>query len=372
MSSYYKQFAKRKDFLNILKELQIRLAKRERVSNPLETIEFKHFFRANNDRVLFFTQATNTTGAVVTDPNLKYYQMPIEPDGNKLRVWFRFNDFAGGTVKDWSGFNNTGNVFGTLQKQAGHVEHMNAVGSDGVGPNIIRVPHKNPDTSMVLSTGFTIAVWVRPTRIDLHGGKPRVIATKIDDDINTKERGWSLWVEPSGTLFFVVKMPGTTYVRRATNALPVMNDWYFITAVWNAVTQSIQPLHVNAVEYSGEPQTLNDKEPYFPTMAGTGLSIVIAGTDESATSKWAGSIGDFRYFYEKAYTHGENVIQFSNKYTISDIPHVALIGVATTAFEDASQAPPGQGEEPPPPPPPSNVKSFTSTSFRSASFTTTP
>jgi len=375
MSSFFRQQHKKKDFQNLFKEIQRRLARRERVSNPLETIEFKHYLRSNNDRILWFTQATNETQAVVTDPNFKNYQLPFEPDGNKLRVWYRFNDFAGGTVKDWSGKENIGTVIGSPQKQDGHVAHMNAMAFGGINNDFIRIPHKVPDTLIAnLTTGFSMGLWVKPNVIGLHGGKPRVIACKIDDTFAAQERGWSLWVEPpSGTLYFAVKTGGTVFVRKATNALGIMNQWYFITAGFNVASGgSIPALTVNGAAYTTDTQTLNDKTPWFTTSATINLDTVLGGTGEPGASAWSGSIGDFRYFYEKIYTNGEALIQFTNKYTISDINHIALAGIATTAFEVIGENPPQPGEEPPPPPAPTDPNlsaSFSPVSFSSTSFT---
>lgn len=358
--------------MNILKELQREVQKRVRVANPLEDIEFKHFFRHNNDRILWFTQATNETNAVVTNPNLKYYQMPFEPDGDKLRVWLRFNDVAGASAKDWSGFENNAVIVGSPTKQEGHVVNMNSLSFDGTSQSYVRIPHKPDSTSIsVLTEGFSISVWVKPTRIDLHGGKPRVIACHIDDDFTTQGRTWSLWVEPDGTLFFVVETGNTTYVRRAVNAMPVMNEWYHIVATFDvSPSNAIPPLHVNSIEYTSNAATFNDKVPWVPVSSSTNLDTIVGGTDESGASKWAGAIADYRYFKDMVYTHANAVVQYSNKYTISDIVYVALVGVATTAFEDIAggQTPPAPGETPPPPPPPSTVASFSSISFSPISF----
>jgi hypothetical protein len=370
-SGQFRNFAKRSEFVNIIKDFQREIQKRVRIENPIE-LTFKHYFRHNVDRILWFTEATNETNAVVTNPNLKYYQMPEEPNGTTLRIWLRFNDVAGTTAKDWSGFKNDAIIVGNPTRQSGHVVNMDAMSFDGIGNDHIRIPHKFPDTTMdALTEGFGISVWVFPTRIDLHGGLPRVIACKIDDNFTTRGRAWSLWVEPNGTLVFAVKEGSTVYVRRATQALKVMNIWYHITAFFDTTPDRlITPLHVNSIEYTGDVQTFNDAQPYLATISSTNLDTLIGGTDAVDTQKWAGAIGDFRYFRDFVYTHAHALIQYANKYTISDIVNVALIGVATTAFEAEGQAPPGAGETPPPPPAPSTTPSFSSISFSPDSFNT--
>src|SRR5215212_7045872 len=290
MSQHFRNFAKRSELVNILKDWQRLIQKSIRLQNPIE-IEQPHYLRHNVDRLLWFTQATNSTNAVVTDPNLKFYQMPFEPDGQNLRVWLKFNDVAGNTAKDWSGSGNTATIVGNPTKRAGHVVNMDAMSFDGVGNDYLSIPHDANDISIAsLTEGFGISVWVFPTRIDLHGGAPRIIACKIDDDFNTKGRIWSLWVEPTGTIVFAVKEGSTVYVRRATNCMKVMNIWYHITAFFDVnPSRTIPPLHANGVEYTGDTLTFNDVQPYVATNSTIGLSMLIGGRAIQDTSCWAGA-----------------------------------------------------------------------------------
>lgn len=396
MSSYYKQFAKRKDFLNVLRELQRRIAKQEQTTNPLDTLEFQNHLRANSDRLLIFSRVDNEINAAVADPSVKFYQLPLEPDGQHLRVWYRFIDYISGTVRDYSGFGNTGVVVGSPTKQiVGHAPYTGGLAFNGTDTNYIRIAHKHPDMSIDLSTGFGVSVWVKPISLDLHGDKPRVIACKIADSSTTKNRGWSLFVDPDGTVVFVVRLNGVNYVRRATNSIPVLDEWYHITAFfgrdpaggtgigemnYGGFTESgftaegfstipafvltgltIIPLHVNGLEYTHDKQTVNDRQPYFATLPHSGVDILLGGTDEPAASRWAGSISEFRYWYDKIYTHQEALAQYQNKYTISsNVTWVALTGLATTAYEGPK--PIGVGESPPTPPAPVEGRSTTALS----------
>jgi hypothetical protein len=371
-----RSLAKNKDNRTLIKALVRAVTKLQNVTNPRDVIEIKNILRADNDSVLIGTEATNTTDAVVSDPNLKNYQLPYEPDGQLLTLWNRYLSFtvqasnlpAGQTVVDSSGYDNHGAMSETPATMAsGHADNMGALFYDGVDTKYTVGNNPNINATINAAPGFTIGMWIKPNSIGLHGGQTRVIACKVDDDATAPNNGWSIWVEPNGTLVFSVKKDGTVRTTADTAAITVMQTrWYFIVCSYDTSTNTphiyIDGVHANETIGSSIP-------PRFPTSGG-GLTLYIGGTNAVGNSFFHGGISDFRFWKNKILTQSEITNQFTNKYTILNIPHIAMAGVAQTTTE--SSVPTNPGDPPPPPPPPpteTSLFSYSPISFTSDSYT---
>src|SRR5215208_3534933 len=107
MSSYFRQLGKSRDARKLIKELVERIAKLESQVNEIEVIDFTQIIRSNNDTIVYVSSGGAELNSVVLDPNAKLYQMPYEPDGDKLSLWLRFlKSLSDGRYYDESGFTN--------------------------------------------------------------------------------------------------------------------------------------------------------------------------------------------------------------------------------------------------------------------------
>jgi hypothetical protein len=363
-----RQLAKNADNRTIIKALVRAVAKLENVSNPRDVIEIKKILRADNDRVLIGTNIENFSDPVVTDPNLRAFQLPVEPDGQLLTLWNRYLSFTvegspqlpvGQTIVDSSGYDNHGSITeAPATMQIGHTTNMGALFYDGIDNKYIVGDNSSINLVMNSSPGFTICFWFKPNSVGLHGGATRVLACKVDDSQTSQNNGWSLWLEPNGTLAFSVKKDGA--VRTTTDTAAITNvsgtKWYFVVATYNTSTNAMV-LYVDSV--AANENVTASIPPRFPTSAG-GLSLYVGGTDVVDAGYFHGGISDFRIWKNKILTSTEVLNQFTNKYTITNITHVALVGVAQVGFDGGAPAPPTE----------TTLFSYSPISFTSDSYTT--
>lgn len=361
-----RQLAKNKDNRTLIKALVRAVTKLQNVTNPMDVVEIKNILRADNDRVLIGTEATNSTDAVVTDPNLKLYQLPVEPDGQNLTLWNRYSSFtvdasglpSGQTIVDSSGFDNHGVMSeAPASMQSGHASSMGALFYDGVDTKYTVGDNPNINAVVNSAPGFTICMWIKPNSVGLHGGQTRVIACKVDDDPSLQNNGWSIFLQTNGTVVFSVKKDGIIHTTTNTGAISILGTrWYFVVCSYDTTTNTPN-IYVDGV-HANENITASIA-PRFPTSPAGGLTLYIGGTNASGHSYFHGGISDFRFWKNRLLTSVEIAFQFSNKYTITNINHVALINVAQTETDGGT----------PPPPTETSLFSYSPLSFTSDSYT---
>jgi len=388
-SSYYHDMSKRrKDDRRLIREQNEKIEKAIRLANPLDEAVYPTYLRVNNDRILFFSKYKNELYYYVQDPNLKLYQMPPEPDGVTLTSWQRFLRFAGpgDRVKDYSGFENHGSVIeGSPGRGTGHADYASSIIHNGL--NITwKVPDSDSTGMLGLGVGFYISGWIYPTDFSLHGGQPRVIQCKVDDDPDVRERGYSIWITPNGTLFFAVRYAGVSFARSASQALR-LNTWNHFGCGFSIAGSVIPPLIVNTQSFTNDAQVNNVVHPIFPPASSAhGLDTLYGSNMVSGSGHFAGRMSDMRMWRDKVLTTSDMSNWYTNKYTIAPISHVAMLGVANMAYSappgtpppsPVPPPPPGSPPAPPPPPPglpppappPMSIYSFTPVSFSPRSFT---
>jgi concanavalin A-like lectin/glucanase superfamily protein len=360
-----RELAKSKDNRTLIKALVRAVTKLQNVTNPRDVVEIKNILRADNDDVLIGSEATNTTDAIVTDPNLKLYQLPHEPDGQYLTLWNRYLDFAvpasalppGQTIVDSSGFDNHGSMTeAPASMSVGHAASMGALFYDGVDTKYTIGDNPNINATMNSTPGFTICMWIKPNSVGLHGGQTRVIACKVDDDPSSQNNGWSIWLEPDGTIVFSVKKDGIIRTTTDTGAISILGTrWYFIVCSFDTTTNTpnlyVDGIHANETISGTIP-------PRFPTSGGS-LTLFVGGTDAVGAGYFHGGISDFRFWKNKLLTSTEIGYQNTNKYTILNISNVAIVGVSQTGSDTGTPAPPTE----------TSLFSFSALSFTSDSFT---
>src|SRR5215203_2871093 len=157
MSSYFRQLGKSRDARKLIKELVERIAKLESQVNEIDVIDFTQIIRSNNDRIVYVGTGTAELNSTVQDPNAKLYQMPYEPDGDKLSLWLRFlKTVSDGRYFDESGFSNHAILdSGAPVGAAGPNTSMPALRFDGIDDSISVPNHTSINLQTAASaTGF--------------------------------------------------------------------------------------------------------------------------------------------------------------------------------------------------------------------------
>lgn len=378
---YFRQTGKGKDARAIIKELVERLAKIEGQVNEIETIDFSQIIRSNNDRIVYISVGDLEPNSGGPSPTFKQYQMPIEPDGDKLRLWLKFsNVLTDGRYRDESGFGHHAALeAGAPATASGPITGLPALRFDGIDDALSVVNTASINTTGTLSTGFSINFNINPTAITNHGGLPRIIAAKTDDSITARQYGWMIWIDPNGTLYFHVRIANNLRTTSKTFAIPAVNRWYKVACVFDR--PSLTPrIYINGA-FAGEAISAFVGGLALPN---TTLSLFLGSNDIAGQSHFSGFLSDFRYWREKMLTDQEIDNLQANGYTISPITDVARAGVGTfsSANEPAPPAPPAPPGSPPPPPPApipppppppppppgGALTSFTTTSYTSTSY----
>lgn len=380
---YFKQLGKSRDARSLIKELVDRIGKLEDKVNEIETLDFTQVIRSNNDSIVYVTAGSIEPNAIVTDPNLRLYQMPFEPDGIVLNAWIRFlssssSSGGGGTsgYKDDSGFGNIAPIFsGSPTPAAGPVTGMPSLQFNGID-DCLHIPDA-PTINMTgtLTYGITVSFNVNPTAVTTSGNRPRIIACKVDDSITNPSYAWSIWVEPDSTLYFHVRYAGILKTAAKTFAFPSLNRWYRVFCTFDRQANNTPQIYINAVASTDTVST------YVGSMrlSTSSKSLFIGSNDISGESFFSGFISDFRYWREKVVNQTEISSIQANSYSISPITNVGRVGVGNFLPTDDQTAPPPPGTPPPipppppPPPPPTpgvTLKSFSNTSYTTESYMT--
>src|SRR5215216_157588 len=374
MSSYFRQLGKSRDARKIIKELVERIARLESQVNEIETIDFSQIIRSNNDRIVYVGSGDIELNGIVQDPNLRLYQMPVEPDGNKLTLWLRFLKPApGGGYNDESGFQNHGVLdSGSPTNASGPNTSMPSLRFDGLD-DTISIPNNSTINlqTAASSTGFSVSFNINPTSLSLHGGKHRIIACKTDDSVSARQWGWMIWLEANGNLFFHVRIANVFYTASKTFAFPSVNKWYRLFCTFTRSTNTPR-IYVDGALSTDAVTTYVGAL----TLPSTNTNLYIGSNDIAGQSYLSGFLSDFRFWREKAVTSQEigNIQQSGLTISFTLFPGRAGVGnflpeTATTPPPAPPGSPPTPPTLPPPPPPPtpSTIRSFSSTSFTTTS-----
>lgn len=280
-----------------------------------------------------------------------------------------FQDTRGGVLYDSSGYQNNARIVGSPTTQQGQVDGLPAW--QFTEDDVLQITDNPSINTQALSVGISINFSFNPIATTLHGGKPRVICCKTDDSITARNYGFAIWVEPSGTLYFHVRVANTFKTASKQSAFISLNKWYRVACTFDRVT--LEPrIYIDGTQ-STETTSTYVGDIVLPSAS---TDLYIGGTDSTTSNRLSALVADWRYWREKVLTPEELQNLQNNSYSISAIQFVAREGsgsyITTEIWDSGATPPPDPGTPPdnPPPPPPttSTLKSFTNTSFTSTSF----
>lgn len=359
MSSYYRLIGKGRDARAIIKAINDEINKLKQQINEIETIDFKEVARSNNDRVILVSKGYPQLNGEVIVPDLKVFQLPLEPDGKYLTCWFMFESYGSGTLKDSSGFNNNATIVGSPSTQTGQTD-LDAWQFQ-TEDQLVVADNININTTQGMVSGFSINFSFFPIEITYQNSKSRIIACKTDDSASSKRYGWMIWIEPTGTLYFHVRVNNNFFTVAVSSAFTSLNKWYRVGFTFDWYT-NMPRIYINGVLASNDTRTTYVGGLVLPS----NLNMYISGNEIANTSRMSALMADFRYWKNKVLSADELTNLLQNGYSISDIQYVARVGAWNLPASDAYPNPGGSGgseppptTDPPPTPPPPPPPTYT-------------
>lgn len=208
---------------------------------------------------------------------------------NGLVGQWSFNgpDVSGTTAYDRSGQGNNGTLTNGPSVIPGKIGQ--ALSFNGLSPIGSIVTLGDP-LSLRLTGGMTLSAWVNPTRLAGTGAETQqAIISK--SQVGTG-RAYMFTTKSDGTFTFSVASDVNTLVTRSTNSLVWnINNWYFVTGVYNASAQTMD-VYVNGVLNNG---TLTGTVP-ASQFSNNGVVVDIGGRSVYPDSNFKGSIDEVRIY----------------------------------------------------------------------------
>lgn len=293
---------------------------------------------------------------------LTQYFPPTEPDGNKLRLWIRGTNL-GNETQDLSTFDNDGTIEGDPVLVNGTpfddgiktggcksiALRLNRPTSDFENEEYIKVDDINKIRINGISTGVSYFARFRIFDLANQSGFDRTLFEKIDD--STPNDGIRVTVTSDGRLKVRIIRAGTQYNSQTASSTITTNTVYEVMITY-AVSGNVTHVYVNNVDKSlTDPGTSTS---WHSPLTDHDMAIFARG-GTSTSGFFYGDLYDFRMYREKVVSATEVSHLYTNKWTIADIPfgQVCITNYCATYAESI----------------PSPLKSFTSTSFTTTSFT---
>ena len=332
MSSSFNTIRKHTSDPNALriKQLAQELAKQrsDNTSADLESEDIRSQGRMDHSTIKINDERLKFLTTIPVNHDL--YEMPFEPDGDKLKLWLMM-DHLGRRIQDASGFQHNGILLGhpTMHRSPLDMGFMQTSASpafpamsfntalDSVGnptgEHIQVVNHPDLQFSQ-FSNGFSVAF--RFNCVDFSfdttsGSFNRRFASKQDDPDNH----WVVIFDVTGDIDFQVTDNGVLYKRDFDNLQ--LNTWYQTVMTYDPSAGSTSAdrikIYVDGIEgSSASGVTLIPPPPQIRNL--------YIGARTASTAFFRGFIQDFRIYMDKVLTQQEVTNLNNNELSISDIP----------------------------------------------------
>lgn len=290
---------------------------------------------------------------------LTQYYPPLEPDGDKLRLWLRGYNL-GNILKDWSLtsgkicsiFGDPSLIDGTPFDSGIHTNgvkstaiRFNRPTSDFVNTEYMSVDGSGTPTLEIdgITIGKSYFIRFRVSSLASQGGLDRTLFEKVDD--STPTDGIQVQLTSSGRIQVSIKRDGTEYNNQTETGTILVNTVYDVWITY-AVSGNVTKVYVNNVDKT---LSAGSSPSWHSTLTDNDLFIFRKGTGTNGGFV-EGDFYDFRVYNEKVVSSTEVGYMNTNKWTIANIPfgQVMVANYFSTYWTIGS--------------------SFTSASFTSTSF----
>jgi hypothetical protein len=351
--SYFNQIRRVGDNRSLVNDLAKRLARfqSQQQIHQSDDTDFIRLVRVDFDRV----DVSDNFYEAYASPRVNDFQLPLEPDGDLMRLWIKFNS-PSTYEKDDSGYNNLVQpINGPIYLPGVHGSTLSIV-LDPAKKQYVRVAdidwiqmtgleEENPlfgvfdpqsfDSQYDSTTGATrgkewsITTTISPTSLTLDPAEGTDGSIRIASKTDNENTAWTIAMEQDGTLRYTVRDNGNFYASTtAADAIGPLDTWYDLAFVYSW-TDHKPRIYVNAVDLTlstpDTPLSFND-DSFTDLMIGS--RYILNGAHDPFGSYLSAHIDDFRIYRKIALTQQQVANLHTNGVSISNIPlgHVAVIG----------------------------------------------
>jgi len=262
--------------------------------------------------------------------NSQKFYGPFEPDGDKLRLWCKFNHI-GSVIKDYSfTFKNDPSLLGGIFAHGN--PKLCAGPDDGVkgGTIVTRFNSDdnyidyysilNPDEGLLgvgeITTGFSMYIkFMVEGPITQHNGVDPTLWFHVDD-VNGDNGTW-IKIGTNGELKFIVRDTTTTRSFVSPNNKITSGVWNVACLTYNLTG------NVLGMRIANQTQTdSGDDNPTFPASHDNSVFFAIGPNQDSG--KFVGRIADIRWYRDLLFSSGQMDNIWNNGRSISPIEYGAL------------------------------------------------
>jgi hypothetical protein len=256
---------------------------------------------------------------------LTAYYPPLEPDGDKLKIWVRGTNL-GNTLKDWAKYGRTISLHGDAMLLDGtpfdsgiHTGGTKSIAlrfnrptSENENDEYIRIVDSSDIRVNGITTGVSYFIRFRVFAFDTQGSFTRTLIAKYDDASN----GVLIQITSDGRLKFIIKRAGTEY-RVQTDAGELATNIVYDAWCTYANSGNVSHIYINNVDKS-----LTDPgSPTWPTLT-PDMFIMTREIDDGHIY---GDLYDARMYREKVVSSTEVGYFNTNKWTIANVPYGAVM-----------------------------------------------
>jgi concanavalin A-like lectin/glucanase superfamily protein len=260
-----------------------------------------------------------------------WFEHPTEPDFDKLKIWFML-DHLGAQIKDMSGFQHHGSLFGhpTLHRaplNLGYLQTSSSFGFPAMSFNTaldvvgnytgehIRVPDHADLRFTNFATGFSICFRFScvdfTQEVSTDGTFNRRFASKLD----TANDYWTIIIDNLGGLVVSITNGGILYQRKVSG-LSLSPAWYQVMVTYNPAAGATAADRIKIYVGGSEVSSSTSISLIAPPSIEKDLFI---GARYAGNGFFRGFIQDFRIYMNKVLTQSEVTNLNNNEITIDDI-----------------------------------------------------
>lgn len=349
------------NFTPKIKQIRREIIKEKTKDLRLESESLRSEGRNSHAVVRFNDESLKFATSIPAGVAHSIWELPVEPDGNTLRLWFML-DHLGTYIKDISGFNHNGYLFGhpTLTRTTLNMGFMQTSASPGfpavvfnsilqeiptqsgddigdpseifssvTGECIVVQNHDDIDfTTSGFNKKFSVCFRFYAFDYSVDATNNGYIFRRFACMRSDANNGWLIAFTDTGNLVFHV-YDSSTWYRRRINTLS-LNTWYDVVCTYDPAASPRIKIYVNASDTSVDDSGSSFLLPYT-TWFHLNIAVNIDTINLTGVGFFRGYIQDFRLYMNRILTGTEVTNLYTNKLTTQNtaLGNVAVVNYFT-------------------------------------------